>query len=91
MSQDLSKPLMPFQEGDSERTAFSAGTMNEIEDRINMLLKGKGIYPLRIVWADSGWTISIDKAFLNKTPTQPTTAPEDDDNTGDTYAVARLV
>ena len=49
--------LEPFSEGDENRTAFSAETMNELIDAINAFLGLRGTGGIRVIKADAGFVI----------------------------------
>lgn len=77
----LTTQIERLKEDDSDRTMFSSAVANEAIDRINMMLRGRCIWPLQMTWSDAGPVWSIDKTFLsssfnpnqNQEPTQQNT------------------
>lgn len=59
----IKRHIERFVEGDSTRTAFSAGVMNEIVDTLNSVAKIRGVGPIKVTTSDAEYVISFSGSF----------------------------
>lgn len=69
------EPLIP---GDSSRTAFSAGVMNEIITALNALIEMKGIGGTRVYRSEAGYVIFSSGSMGTSTGETPITLSSGD-------------